>query len=361
MGSARADFNAVIGQRPRRLMDSMFDDLSIVERQSSVTTPFEIEVLPLPTAGRPADFSGLVGAYSITASAEPTEVSVGEPINLRITVSGPPPHSLIPLIDLNTQPAIASQFRVPRDPSLPLFTPLGAMFTYPIRARSAEQTQIPPVEMSYFDTATGQYQTARSAPIRIKVRPSTGVDFEFEEEPEVAAASAKPSSRVDTAPLSFTAASFDFSSAMRSPAAIAALTVPPAAFASLWLGAAVRRHAKADPARRRRRRAVKVARRKLGHVPAVADIQTEAGAVSHTLTDLAADWFDRPVGSLTSREAVELLGASDSQLTGPLAKLLADCDRVRFAEDASESGDVRLADRARTVLGGVARALEGRP
>jgi hypothetical protein len=361
-GPARADFNAVVGQRPRRFMDSPFDDLSILERQSAATKPFDIEVVPLPNAGRPADFSGLIGNYSVVASAEPTDVTVGEPINLRITVNGPQPLSLIPLVDLNTQPGIASKFRVPRDPSLPIFTPVGAMFTYPIRARSPETKQIPPIELSYFDTSAGEYRTARSAPITINVRPSTGVDIDFDDEGEVASATAKPSSRVDATPLTLTAASFDFASAIRSPATLAALTAPPAAFAALWLGLAVRRHAAADPARGRRRRAVRHARARIARFRDTGDPVATSAAISHALTDLAADWFDRPAGSLTSLEATALLVDQTDECAGPLGRLLADCDRIRFGteSDRSAEGVTPLLTRSREVLTQVARRLEGR-
>ncbi len=359
-GPARADFNAVIGERPRRFMDAPWTDLSIVERQSTSSKPFDLEVLPLPTEGRPADFSGLVGDYSIVASAEPTDVSVGEPITFRVTVNGPQPLSLIPLIDLNTQPALASKFRVPRDPVLPTFTPVGAMFTYTLRARSPDQKQIPPVELSYFDTTNGRFQTARSNPITITVRPSTGVDIEFDESTPAVAAAVKPSSRVDTSPLSLTGASFDFTSTLARPATIAALAAPPAAFLALWLGLAVKRHNARDPARVRRRRAVRRARSRLGRITITAQPVAAATESSHTLTELAADWFDRPAGSLTSGEAVALLTNDADATAGQLGRLLADCDRIRFGYGGDGLASAPLLDRSREVLTQVARRLEDR-
>src|SRR5947209_20450535 len=45
-----------------------------------------------PLTGRPAQFSNIVGRYTIAATATPTEVPVEEPITLRVTIkgSGPP-------------------------------------------------------------------------------------------------------------------------------------------------------------------------------------------------------------------------------------------------------------------------------
>lgn len=359
-GPARADFNAVIGERPRRFMDAPWTDLSVVERQSTSSKPFEIEVLPLPTEGRPADFSGLVGDYSMVASADPTSVSVGEPITFRVTVNGPRPLSLIPLIDLNAQPALASRFRVPRDPVLPTFTPVGAMFTYTLRARSPEQKQIPPVELSYFDTKSGRYQVARSNPITISVRPSTGVDIEIDDAEPTVAAAVKPSGRVDTTPLALDLASFDLASALARPATIGALAAPPAAFLALWIGLAVKRHGASDPAQTRRRRAVRHARSRLARISASAGPADAAAAASHALTELAADWFDRPAGSLTSGQAVTLLTTDADATTGQLGRLLADCDRLRFGRGDPAPASPPLVERARDVLAQVARGLESR-
>jgi len=60
------------------------------------------------------------------------------------------------------------------------------VFTQTIRAKSASVTEIPPVELAYFDTSTGQYATAASDPIPIKVLPTqviTAADAEGGYEP----------------------------------------------------------------------------------------------------------------------------------------------------------------------------------
>jgi len=47
-----------------------------------------LKVLPLPQANRPADFSGAVGQFEAEASATPTNVNAGDPITLRLKVTG---------------------------------------------------------------------------------------------------------------------------------------------------------------------------------------------------------------------------------------------------------------------------------
>jgi hypothetical protein len=45
-------------------------------------------VLPLPSANRPVDFSGALGQFTIAAEASPDHVTAGDPITLRLTVTG---------------------------------------------------------------------------------------------------------------------------------------------------------------------------------------------------------------------------------------------------------------------------------
>ena len=56
-----------------------------VELKSDST---DITVVPLPIDHQPADFSGAVGQFSLSASATPVKVSPGEPVTLKLIVTG---------------------------------------------------------------------------------------------------------------------------------------------------------------------------------------------------------------------------------------------------------------------------------
>ena len=45
-------------------------------------------MLPLPQEGRPADFGGLVGDFTLAATVEPLELKAGESATLTATVRG---------------------------------------------------------------------------------------------------------------------------------------------------------------------------------------------------------------------------------------------------------------------------------
>ncbi|HPN73100.1 MAG TPA: BatD family protein, partial [Candidatus Omnitrophota bacterium] len=48
----------------------------------------EVEVLPFPEKDKPADFKGAVGVFSFDASVSPAEVKVGDPITVKMSVTG---------------------------------------------------------------------------------------------------------------------------------------------------------------------------------------------------------------------------------------------------------------------------------
>ncbi len=55
----------------------------------------QITVKPIPGQGRPEDYRGAVGQYSIITQAKPTRVKVGDPITLHIGVDGTGPMDLV--------------------------------------------------------------------------------------------------------------------------------------------------------------------------------------------------------------------------------------------------------------------------
>ena len=52
------------------------------------TDPLKVVVKALPEAGKPAGFSGAVGKYSIESSLDKTDVEAGNPVTLRVRISG---------------------------------------------------------------------------------------------------------------------------------------------------------------------------------------------------------------------------------------------------------------------------------
>lgn len=140
---------------------------------ATVITPSnepKLNVLPLPNEGRPADFTGLVGSYSIAAQASPTEVNVGDPITLTIMVTGPQYLGNVTLPPLQKNQELIRDFKVPDEMSPGEIKARKKVFTQTIRAQHAGVKAIPALDLSFFNTETQRYETSYTEPIPLQVR-----------------------------------------------------------------------------------------------------------------------------------------------------------------------------------------------
>lgn len=131
--------------------------------------PLMLDVKPLPTEGRPDLFNGMVGDYSIEVTAEPTTVKVGEPITLTIQVTAQQFMENIFFPPLRYQPNLVNRFEIPSDRSLPKQEGKSKIYTQTIRPLSTTNTELPPIQLSFFNPASQSYQTVESATIPLSV------------------------------------------------------------------------------------------------------------------------------------------------------------------------------------------------
>ena len=131
----------------------------------------EIEVRPLPAAGRPAAFTGLVGSLDVTASLDAAEAATNEALTFRLDVRGAG--------NLRTLPDPAVAF----PPDFDVYPPevsdeldAGATgvsgvkrYEYVLVPRAPGSHVIPAVELAYFDAAGGRYAVAASDPVAVEV------------------------------------------------------------------------------------------------------------------------------------------------------------------------------------------------
>jgi len=172
---------AVGRTRSRDPFDSFFGGQTQYRRFSVSSEPLDLEVLPLPDEGRPAQFYGLVGQYTISASATPTKVNVGDPITLTIKIGGGKYLKPIQWPALENVSALANNFKIPTQKASPTIDNSFKVFTQTIRANNDQVTEIPPIPLAYFDAEQGRYVTARTEPIKLEVAPTkilTNADLE---------------------------------------------------------------------------------------------------------------------------------------------------------------------------------------
>lgn len=131
-----------------------------------------IEVEPIPEQGRPADYRGAVGQYSIIADAKPGNVKVGDPITLHIAIDGTGPMDLVLAPPLSLQPDLTADFKVPDEALAGYVDGKRKVFTTTIRPKREGITEIPAISLSYFDPQSKQFVRTQSDPIPIEVEPA---------------------------------------------------------------------------------------------------------------------------------------------------------------------------------------------
>jgi hypothetical protein len=158
-------------KRSRQPFDDFFSRKRGVYKQFvTLSNLLSSKVHPLPENDQPADFTGLVGQYSIATEADPTEVNVGDPITLSIMVTGPEYLNNVKLPDLHKQTGLINNFKVPEEISPGEVRDRVKIFIQTIRAGNTNVEQIPSIRLSYFNPVTKQYEFARSEPIQLQVK-----------------------------------------------------------------------------------------------------------------------------------------------------------------------------------------------
>ncbi|MBN1697571.1 MAG: BatD family protein [Spirochaetales bacterium] len=131
-----------------------------------------LSLLPLPEATKPLYFSGLVGTYSLSARAAPTDVRVGDPITVALTLKGDGYLEEADLPPLHEIPELAGDFKIPEDMSPGEIRDGGKVFTQTFRAKHEHITAIPEISIPFFNPKSGKYDYMTTKPIPISVRPA---------------------------------------------------------------------------------------------------------------------------------------------------------------------------------------------
>jgi hypothetical protein len=154
------------------LLQSMYN--GIAPRDMTIgSSPSELKVLPLPTEGQPENFSGAVGDFYVSSDISPTSVAAGEPLTLRLHISGSGNFDRVDstmfdhLDHWKTYPAKSS------------FTPSDAIgyqgekvFEQPLIAAQPGEQSIPGLEFDYFNPNTRRYERAQTLPINVTIAAS---------------------------------------------------------------------------------------------------------------------------------------------------------------------------------------------
>ncbi|HEX3397554.1 MAG TPA: BatD family protein [Steroidobacteraceae bacterium] len=181
--SAEAPLTVKIRTRPRgeAALDDRFGDpfwqnlfgATIPKDINVRSPPQDLKVLELPTEGRPADFHGAIGTFSISSDVSPGKADVGDPLTLRMRVTG---SGNFDRVDSTMLDHLDQWKTYPPKSSFNTSDPIGfngmKTFEQPVIASKSGAQQLPGLTFSYFDPNARRYETAHSAPLSVSISPS---------------------------------------------------------------------------------------------------------------------------------------------------------------------------------------------
>jgi hypothetical protein len=145
-----------------------------IPKDINVTSPaHELTVHELPTQGRPADFHGAIGTFSIASDVSPAKADAGDPLTLRMRVTG---SGNFDRVDSSMLEHLDQWKTYPPKSSFNTSDPLAfsgmKTFEQPVIATKPGVQELPALTFSYFDPNTRRYETARSAPLSVTISPA---------------------------------------------------------------------------------------------------------------------------------------------------------------------------------------------
>ncbi|MGC8743486.1 MAG: BatD family protein [Verrucomicrobiia bacterium] len=320
---------------PARLERNFFGETVVASWRTVVltTSAYKIKSEPLPSINVPSEFNGAIGVYNMTVNVAPTNVAVGDPITVKVTISGRGP---IESLTLPEQPQW-SEFKVyPPTSRVELSDQFGLagskIFEQVVVAKSTETRELPPFTFAYFDTDKQQYQVLKGPLVPLIVRPSAGNTVVF------ASTNSEPSAiqtdivHIKTRPGAIGTISTPL---ITSPVFWTVQTIP----AIAWFGLLLRRkrldELANNPKLRRRLQAEKIIKEELQRLPQLAQSEkTEEffAAVFRILQEKLGERLDLPAVSITESVIDEQLrpAGAPEELIQSLQKLFFECNQARY-------------------------------
>jgi len=159
-------------RKSRSIFDDFFDDPFGRTVKTSVSSQtIKIDVKSVPKKGRPADFEGVVGRYTISLKSNKSELKANEAVSLLLSIRG----------DGNVKLLKAPQLDFPSD--MEIYDPKektniarennkisgSKVIEYVLVPRFKGEYTIEPILFSYFDPAKKKYITLKTNPISLSV------------------------------------------------------------------------------------------------------------------------------------------------------------------------------------------------
>lgn len=316
--------------------DSIFDDFfgryetyAFQVKSPSLT----VNVQPLPEEGRPDGFKGAIGNFSLEVEAAPAEVKAGDPITLKMRVSGRGNFDTVNAPVLDSEEGFkVYQPQAKQEGDAKIFEQV-------LIPQSEGVEEIPGIVFSFFDPELKEYRILTKGPFPVSVARAEGNELRIVEMPQAVMRTPKEESlgrdivyiKESPGELKQKDSYFYQSAGFRLyyPVALVIFTV---------LGAFRRHKEKLKTDKRYARRLQAPAKARKGILQAQKLLTQEKSGeffdlIHKTLTGYLADKFHLPAGGVTIDRVKEILSAKniDGAIAEQLAGIFSACDMARYA------------------------------
>jgi BatD DUF11 like domain len=316
-----------------------------------------INVRALPSENVPAGFNGAVGSYTMTCSAGPTNVAVGDPITVKVQISG---HGNLDALTLPEQTGWQDFKSYPPTSKVETHDQLGIegtkSFEQIIVPQNSDIKTLPGLSFSYFDPDQKTYRLLSQPAVALTVRPSAAAA-----QPTVTLAN-KPSQENASPAQDIVEIKRQFGSLaqmntplLMRPWFLALQGAPLLAWVSLLVWRRRTDNLANNPRLRRRLQVAELVRRGLN------DLRRHAAAnnsdqffatLSHLLQERLGERLDLPATAITEaviEENLEPRGVPEATLA-PLRELFQTCNLARYAPIKSSEELSALIPKTESVL-----------
>ncbi len=343
--------------RSNNPFDDFFGGSYRTVQNKLASKPVKINVDALP-AGKPADFSGGVGNFTLNASVDKNTVKANEAVTLKVKVSGSGNLKFINNIKIDFPPDIDVY-----DPKTTqnIKTDASGMsgsvtFDYLFIPRYAGNYRIAPITFSYFDTKAKTYKTLTTQEFNINVEKGEG---DAEANSGVVQALTKEDVKFIGKDIRYIKPVNQLDRRQEmvfgTPLFYGCYAVPLLLFVAIILFRLAQIKQNANQAAVKNRKAGKVSRKRLRQASKYMKQGQEAQFYDELLKGIwgyLSDKLSIPVANLSKDNVTDILATHnvDSQLVDELMDLLNSCEFARYAPAAVSGGMEEIFRKADNTL-----------
>ncbi len=342
------DLDRFLRKDPFRMLDR---DLMSLFRQGKPqvleSEPIQIEVLPLPEMGKPEGFAGTVGSFSMKVGLDKKEVKVGEPITLKMKISGA---GNVKSVGKPKVPEL-KDFRIYDSGSSENISKKDYLvqgvksYEMVLIPKKAGNYNFPSLEFSFFEPKSKTYKVLRSNPILIAALPGAEVS------PTQMAELSKQEigyavKDIRYIKLSASELKNQGGHLYKNPLFLFFQLIPLLVFVVAWRYQRHQNKMNSDVAYARIRRAGKLARKRLKDAEKLISAEKSKefySELAKAMIGYVGDKLNLSAYGLT-KDRIELelsCGGVEKEKIDNLLKLLDSCDYARFAPGSSEVAEMR--------------------